>query len=103
MDGENYEIIGALCIGEISSFEIFNTKLFQSIANNSFAIYLIHMPIIGVLDKVYNLNSVLQVISSLMVITVAHFGLEICRIVICKIKCEKVFYPLLGFRNRNVS
>lgn len=101
--GIYFEIIGALCIFAISSFGIFNIKLFQNIANNSFSIYLIHMPLLGVLDKIYNLNPVIQAISVLLVIAVAHFGLELCRYIICKIKCEKVFFKIFGFRNRSIG
>lgn len=98
-----FEIFGALFIFSVSTFKIFNRKLFYSIANNSFSIYLIHLPLIGVLDRVYNLTPVSQAISVFLVILIAHFGLEIARLIVCKTKCKKIFYMLFGFRDRKVS
>lgn len=101
--GIYFEIIGVLCIFGVSTFNIFNINLFQNIANNSFAIYLIHMPVIGVIDRIYNINIVTQILSSILVVALAHLALEIFRFVIRKIKCEKLFNPLFGFRNRKLN
>ena len=93
-----FEIFGALFIFSVSTFKIFNRKLFYSIANNSFSIYLIHLPLIGVLDRVYNLTPVSQAISVFLVILIAHFGLEIARLIVCKTKCKKNKYCSATYR-----
>lgn len=101
--GIYFELLGVLCIFCVSTWKVFSNKFFVSIANNSFAIYLIHMVLIGVMDRVYNIHTITQIISSLLVIAVAHIGLQICRFIIKKIKAEKFLNPLFGFRNRKIT
>ena len=101
--GIYFEILGALFIFSVSSFKIFSNRLFSSIANNSFSVYLIHLPLIGILDRVYNLSAFSQAISVFLVILVAHFILEFAKLIVVKTKCKKIFYLILGFRDRKVS
>ncbi|MBQ7384675.1 MAG: oligosaccharide flippase family protein [Clostridia bacterium] len=96
------ELLGALFIFAVSSFKIFNLKLIQNIANNSFAIYLIHMAVIGVSGRIINIHPITQIFSSVFIILVCHFALELCRFVIKKLKAEKYLNPLFGFRSRKI-
>ena len=100
--GIYFALLGALCIFCLSTWKAFSNKFFVSIANNSFAIYLIHMVLIGIMDRIYNVHILTQIISALLVVAVAHIGLEVCRFLINKAKAEKFLNPIFGFRNRKV-
>lgn len=101
--GIYFESVGALLIFAISTFKAFNISIFERISNNSFAIYLIHMAVIGVSGKIYNLHPITQLLAAVFIVLVSHFALEFCRFVILKLKAEKFLNPLFGFRNKKIS
>lgn len=98
-----YEIIGMLFIFGISTVRIFSNKLFEYVANDSFAVYLIHMVLIGMFDFVYNLTFVTQLFSNILIIAISVIGLEIGRFIIKVIKLERILNPLFGFRTRKIT
>ena len=97
------ELLGTLAILGISTIGILENKLFYDISNLSFTIYLVHMMVIGVFDRVYNLHFVLQAMSSFIVIGICYGVLFVGRWLIKLIKLEKYLYPLFGFRNRKME
>lgn len=101
--GIYFEALSALFIFAISTFKIFENKLVEKIANNSFAIYLIHMAVVGLSGKVINIHPITQVLASIFIILVCHFALEFCKFIIKKLKMEKYFNCLFGFRQRKIK
>lgn len=97
------ELLGTFAIFGMSTIGIFENKLFYDMSNLSFTVYLIHMMVIGIFDKVYNLHFVLQAIAVFIVIGICYGILFVGRWIIRLIKLEKYLYPLFGFRNRKLD
>ena len=95
-----FELLGTLAILSLSTLNMFDVKFIRDISSFSFTIYLIHMMIIGVFDKIYNMHIVLQIFSSAIVILVCYLLLFVARWFIKLLKAEKYLYPVLGFRER---
>lgn len=101
--GIYFELLGALAILGVSTFGVLENKLIYDISNMSFTIYLIHMMVIGVFDRVYNLHFILQAVATFIVIGICYIILFVGRYLIKLIKLEKYLYPLFGFRNRQIG
>ena len=98
-----FELLGTLAILGASTIRVFENKLFYDISNLSFTIYLIHMMVIGIFDRLYNLNFVLQAAAVFIIIGICYGILFVGRCIIKLIKLEKHLYPLFGFRNRTIE
>lgn len=101
--GIYFELLGTLAILGASTIRVFENKLFYDISNLSFTIYLIHMMVIGIFDRLYNLNFVLQAAAVFIIIGICYGILFVGRCIIKLIKLEKHLYPLFGFRNRTIE
>ena len=97
------ELLGTLAILGVSTISIFENKLFYDISNLSFTVYLVHMMVIGIFDRVYNLHFILQAISVFIIIGICYIILFVGRWLIKLIKLDKYLYPLFGFRNRKME
>lgn len=96
------ELLGALAIFSLSTFSFFENTLFVNLANFSFTIYLIHMIVIGIVDKIYNLHFAISIFATPIVIIVCFVGCLLVKHLIKLIKGEKWLYPLFGFRDKKL-
>lgn len=94
------ELLGVLAIFGLSTVGILSNKFFFNIANYSFSIYLIHIVVNGIINNLYNISLITQLVSTFLVIAVCFVGFEIARVIIKWLKWQKLLYPLLGFRTR---
>jgi hypothetical protein len=94
------ELFGALTIFSISTAKIFKNKLFFTVAELSFVVYLTNIVANGVVNDVYNLSALTQALAGFIVVAVCVFGFWVVKIISIKTKCEKVIFPILGIRRR---
>ena len=86
-----YEIIGGMFILSLSSwFDIGRTKLFNKVANLSFSVYLIHLPILGVLDNLLGYIELTRLLTPIVVVFASAFVIIIFEWIAKKLKLEKV-------------
>ena len=97
------ELLGTLAILGISTVKIFQNKFVFDISNLSFTIYLVHMMVIGVFDRLYNIHPITQAMSVFIVIGICYGALFVARWAIRFVKLEKYLYPLFGFRTRRLE
>ena len=90
------ELLGTLAILGISTIGILESKLFYDISNLSFTIYLVHMMVIGVFDRVYNLHFILQAVSVFIIIGICYGVLFVGRWLIKLIKLDKYLFRYLA-------
>lgn len=92
------ELLGVFAIFGVSTLPALSNRLFADLSNMSFAIYLIHMMVIGVFDVVFNLNLITQILAVFIVIGISYGALLVCRWLIKTIKLDRVLNPFFGFR-----
>ena len=97
------ELLGTLAILGISTVKFFENKFVFDVSNLSFTVYLVHMMVIGVFDRLYNIHPITQSMAVLIIIGICYGVLVAARWVIKLIKLEKYLFPLLGFRTRKVE
>lgn len=97
------ELLGTFAILGVSTIQVFENKLFYDVSNLSFTIYLVHMMVIGIFDKVYNLHVILQAVAVFIIIAITYGILAVGRWLIKLVKLDKYLYPLLGFRTRKIA
>ena len=97
------ELLGTLAILGVSTIRCFENKLVFDISNLSFTIYLTHMMVIGVFDRLYNIHFITQALSVFIIIAICYVGLFMLRWLFNLVKLEKYFYPLFGFRTRRIE
>ena len=97
------ELLGTLTILGISTMKIFENKFVFDLSNLSFTIYLMHMMVIGVFDRLYNIHPITQAMSVFIVIGICYGALFVARWAIRFVKLEKYLYPLFGFRTRRLE
>lgn len=80
--------------------KILNNKIIQFIGKTSFSIYLIHLPIAGVVSRICNLfNTGLFVfIRPFVTLGITVIVILIYQKTIKKLKLPSIFYPLLGLK-----
>ena len=97
------ELLGMWAILGASTFGYLENRLVFDVSNLSFAIYLIHMMVIGVFDRLYNIHLVTQIFAVFIVIAISYVALFVVRWVIKLVRLEKYLYPLFGFRDRKME
>lgn len=96
--GMPYQLIGVWCILGISTFDFLDIKLLHKISNMTFGVYLLHMIIIGLSDRIYMLNSVTKLISPVIVAGFSLIVLYIGYFIASKIKLGDLYCTLTGIR-----
>lgn len=93
-----YELVGVLAVFSISTFQLTDKKFFANLSASSFAIYLIHMIFIGLLDGYLARFVMLKLLSPLIVIVSVHTclmaGLWLSR----RINVDKLYCMFTGVR-----
>ena len=97
------ELLGTLAILGISTAKIFENKFVFDVSNLSFTIYLVHMMVIGVFDRLYNIHPITQAMAVFIIIGISYIALSIARWAIRFVKLEKYLFPLFGFRARKLE
>jgi membrane-bound acyltransferase YfiQ involved in biofilm formation len=93
-----FELLGTIAILGFSTVEFLYCKPFKDISNFSFSIYLVHMVVIGLIDRVYNLHFVISIFSTAMVILICYIVFLFARWFAKLIKADKIILPILGIR-----
>lgn len=96
--GMPYQLIGVWCILGISTFDFLDIKLLHKVSNMTFGVYLLHMIIIGLSDRIYMLNSVTKLISPVIVAGFSLIVLYIGYFIASKIKLGDLYCTLTGIR-----
>jgi peptidoglycan/LPS O-acetylase OafA/YrhL len=94
-----YILIMILALFLLSFSKIFNNKNFISIGKNSMAYYLIHMPIAGIIVRIFNINGLLifQILKPFLVMIIVYLVLNVFVKFLKIMKVEKLSY-IVGLR-----
>ena len=75
-------------------------KFFQGLVNSSFAIYLLHMPFIGVFDALLNKWMITRILAPIIIIGISFLAITLCKIVARRIKLGTLFNVIMGLRDK---
>ena len=102
--GMPFNVLGASTVAGISTVSWLDKKLLHNISNMTFGVYLIHMPIIGILDTVYNINVITQLLAPLIVTATSLVILYIGYLVAKVIHIDNLYSAVTGIRlSRNIK
>ncbi len=93
-----YELIGCMAILSLSTMSLTKFAFFRGLSNISFSIYLLHMPLIGILDVLMNVSEITRLLSPLFIIAVSFAVLFVGQFISKKIRFEKIYILLTGAR-----
>lgn len=102
--GPPFHIIAAFAIFSVSTNKVFDKKLFHTVSNMTFGVYLIHMILIALLNDIYLMNTVFQLLSPFIVIIAAllllYGGYRVAKL----ISLDNLYCILTGIRiQRNIK
>ena len=70
----------------------------SKISKYSFTTYLYHMPFVGILARVYNLNAITMAFAPIIIYLIVNFILWIIDFASEKLKIDKLYKLVLGIR-----
>lgn len=95
-----YELLGALAVFSVSTLPLVRIGVLARLSESTYAIYLVHMILIGLLDSVFSRALVLQAVSSAAIVAVAGFVLLVGSVVSEKIKLNGFYCLITGLRTK---
>lgn len=96
--GMPYQIISAFAIFSVSLWNVFDKKIMHIISNMTFTVYLVHIPLIGLLDVVFEMNILTKLLSPVFILAVTVFCLYIGYLIAKLIKLDKIYCRVAGLR-----
>ncbi len=102
--GMPYQLLGALAAIGMSTLNWLDKKLIHTVSNMTFAIYFVHMAMIGLVDIVFKINIFTKLLAPLIVLFFSAVLLYTGYLCAKHIKLEKLYCTLTGMRmNRNIQ
>ncbi len=101
--GWMFELICALGIFSLCSFEWTYNKHIISVSRFSFAIYLSHMLTKIVVAKLYSIHPSITIFANLLVLEFTWFMLWLGELIASKIKLGKLYDVMLGIREKKIN
>ena len=92
------QVLGAIIVFGISSFDVLNCKLTRYISKISFCVYLLHMAVVPVVYKFIGNIYFIKLLVPLATLAVLSVMLLFFGKIARRLKMEKVFYKLSGIR-----
>ncbi len=96
--GMPYQLVAALAIAGVSTAACLDHKVIHTVSNMTFTIYLVHMPLIGLIDVIFKLNIVTKLLAPLIILLSTVILLYIGYLCARLIKLEKLYGILTGMR-----
>lgn len=96
--GMPYQLLGAIAMTGVSTMDVLDKKIIHSISNMTFGIYLLHMPIIGLFDRIYNINIVTKFFAPIIVMLICLMILYTGYWISNRIKLNKLYSIATGVR-----
>ena len=102
--GMPFQLLGCAAIFCISTMGFQKYRVVHTISNMTFGIYLMHMIIIGLCDRLYLITTITKLFSPVIVVVICcvilYAGYIVCKL----IKIDKLYCMLTGIRmNRNIK
>ena len=102
--GLPYQLLGATAMAGISTVNVFDKKIIHNISNMTFGVYLLHMPIVGLFDRVYNITAVTKLFAPMIVTVICLIILYVGYWISNSIKLNKLYAIVTGVRlDRNIK
>jgi len=95
-----YELLGAAALFALSTWSITDIKVFQSLSNSSFTIYLVNVVFIGLLDNFFGTFLTTKFLSPLIVIAFAYGSIYLFDFLSRKLNLNLLYRNLVGIRNK---
>lgn len=105
--GWGYELVGAMAIFGAATYPALNNRVFKRVSNCSFSVYLIHLMVISLLNKVcfklFNLFPPLQLIQNLLVIAVSVLFIELALLLARALKLNRLAGAVFAVRTQQTA
>lgn len=95
-----YELLGCLAVFSVSTIPLVRLNVFSRLSESTYAIYLIHMVFIGLLDSVFERHLLLQAVSPVAIVAIAFVTLAIGSVVFEKLKMQNIYCLVTGIRTK---
>lgn len=96
--GPAYELLGVAAIFSLSTLDLCKYKITVALSNSSFAVYLVHIMFIALIDDYFSLSAVTRLLMPLTVVLLAFAVLSLGRLICEKIHLSKLYSLLTGIR-----
>ncbi len=98
-----YELLGAMAIFSVSTFDLTRFKFFLAVSNDSFSIYLVHIMFIALLNDFMSKWALTRILMPLGVIVTAMILFEIGKFIAEKIRLAALYRLLTGIRSKKYN
>ena len=95
-----YELLGCLAVFSLSTLPLVRVEFFARLSESTYAIYLIHMVLIGLLDSVFGRHVLLQAVSPVAIVLAVYVVIMIGELISLKLKIEKFYSLVTGLRTK---
>ena len=93
------QLMGAIALFGVCSFDAFDCKLTRYISKISFCVYLVHMAVVSIVYKFLGNLNFIKLLVPLVTLLSISVTLFVCEKVSYKLKIAGLFYKLSGIRN----
>ncbi len=102
--GLPYQLLGTLAIGSVSTLSFLDSKLVHTLSNLTFGVYLIHVPLIAVINVIFEVSTVTKLLAPAITVVITSLVLYIGYRIAKIIHIDKLYMCVCGVRlNRNIK